>query len=528
MSGGSRREALTWLHRWLGLALGALLFAIFWMGTLAVFDREIDRWMMPSTRLAPTTVPLSADKVWQRFRAEATGSPLWVLTLPSEREPVARVQFAPVDSAARAIRIDGSRKGIPLPRERLAILLIDPANGSVLADPGTRGATGFFFPFHWHLMLGEGSVGQWIVGLAGLAMLISILSGLIVHRELFTQFFTLRATKRGGRLTLDLHNAAGVLALPFHALITFSGLAIFYFLYLPAPLEHTHQGGERQLFVESRSGYSRPKAGRPGELASLDAMIARAEVLWGGGRAARVSITYPGDAAAYVQVTRTVEDRVVNDPRPVYFDAASGALLKFAPIRPVASAQRYIAGLHFTGFNHWLLRWLYFVFGLLGCALIATGALFWLQRQRKTGAAPRALAAAEAAIIASTTGLIGATAAYLLANRLLPLGGTERAEAEMVVFGLAWVALAAHAALRGRAAWREQCAMIAAGGLAAVACNEWLTGDNLARTLGRGDWAVGGTDLVLLIGATIAGWSALRLGGAAPARANLVTRVSAQ
>jgi hypothetical protein len=110
----------------------------------------------------------------------------------------------------------------------------------------------------------------------------------------------------------------------------------------------------------------------------------------------------------------------------------------------------------------------------------------------------------------------------------LPLGGTERAEAEMVVFGLAWVALAAHAALRGRAAWREQCAMIAAGGLAAVACNEWLTGDNLARTLGRGDWAVGGTDLVLLIGATIAGWSALRLGGAAPARANLVTRVSAQ
>ena len=48
------RDSMQWLHTWAGLCLGTVLFAVFWMGTLSVFDREIDRWMMPATRLAPT------------------------------------------------------------------------------------------------------------------------------------------------------------------------------------------------------------------------------------------------------------------------------------------------------------------------------------------------------------------------------------------------------------------------------------------------------------------------------------------
>jgi uncharacterized iron-regulated membrane protein len=43
----SFRASMNWLHTWLGVVLGGLLFAIFWMGTLSVFDREIDRWMAP-------------------------------------------------------------------------------------------------------------------------------------------------------------------------------------------------------------------------------------------------------------------------------------------------------------------------------------------------------------------------------------------------------------------------------------------------------------------------------------------------
>ena len=55
------RGSMNWLHSWAGMVLGGLLFAIFWMGSLSVFDREIDRWMIPSTRLALSSQPISFD-----------------------------------------------------------------------------------------------------------------------------------------------------------------------------------------------------------------------------------------------------------------------------------------------------------------------------------------------------------------------------------------------------------------------------------------------------------------------------------
>ena len=49
MPGNGFRASLSWLHTWTGVLLGGLLLAVFWSGSLVVFDREIDRWMLPST-----------------------------------------------------------------------------------------------------------------------------------------------------------------------------------------------------------------------------------------------------------------------------------------------------------------------------------------------------------------------------------------------------------------------------------------------------------------------------------------------
>ena len=57
----STRDSLTWLHTWGGVFLGSVLFAVFWMGTLSVFDREIDRWMNPESRLKTLNEDFSLD-----------------------------------------------------------------------------------------------------------------------------------------------------------------------------------------------------------------------------------------------------------------------------------------------------------------------------------------------------------------------------------------------------------------------------------------------------------------------------------
>jgi uncharacterized iron-regulated membrane protein len=492
---------MAWLHTWTGITLGALLFAIFWMGSLSVFDREIDRWMMPMTRLAPPTAPFSADLAWRLTRDAARGSPLWVLQFPTAREPAARVLFAAARNPARSAAVGSSRKAIPLPKERLNRVNIDPHTGTLLADAGTRGGTNFIFPFHWHLLIGEGSIGQWIVAAAGIAMLVLLVSGVITHRRLFREFFTFRPGRGGGVTLLDLHKVVGAIGLPFHFLIAFSGLAIFFFMYFPAALHVTHAGGQRQFFNESRQGFARPAAGVPASMVSLDALVSRAQTLWGGGAPMQLSVSHPGDLRAYVEVTRTIDDVVVYDKHSVFFDAHTGELIKHDALRPIARGQRFIAGSHFIFFHHWIVRWLYFVLGLAACLLICAGLLLWLQARKRRHGRSRAVRLVEGLSTGATTGIIFATTAFLLANRLLPLNVDERATWEVRVFFIAWATSFAHAWLRAPSAWMEQCLAIAATATAAVVLNALTTGDNLVRTIGRGDWAVAGADLVLLAGA---------------------------
>lgn len=498
-------EAMGWVHTTCGIVLGALLFVIFWTGTLSVFDREIDRWMMPATRLPAPSQPFSPDTAWKLTRQQAAGSPVWILQFPTSREPTARVLFAGTGTAAREVRIGEGKKGIPVSRSTLRVTHIDPRSSKVLPDPATKGGSGFFFPFHWNLLMGQGSIGHWIVGLAGMAMLLMIVSGVITHKNLFAQFFTLRARKISGRAILDLHKTAGVLGLPFHFMIAFSGLAIFYFFYFPTALGLTHEGGERQLYSETRSGYSRPAAGAPGELASLDIMAARAQRLWGSGEPAQLSVTHPGDANAYVQVTRTVRDVVTYDAKPIYFDARTGELIKFSHIRPVAKVQRFIAGIHFIFFQHWVIRWGYFILGLTGCGLIASGMIFWLQARQKRKGATRALANVHLITVGTVAGIMIATLVYLIANRLLPAGLEDRGAWEMRLFFLAWTGAFFHAALRPQRAWIEQARAVAIGAVSAVALNAVTTGDHLLRSASEGKWAVFGMDMTLLMLAVSAG-----------------------
>lgn len=44
-------HSLNGLHTWSGLLFGWLLFAIFLMGTLTIFDTEITSWMQPESQV---------------------------------------------------------------------------------------------------------------------------------------------------------------------------------------------------------------------------------------------------------------------------------------------------------------------------------------------------------------------------------------------------------------------------------------------------------------------------------------------
>jgi len=490
------RASMDWLHTWAGVALGGLLFAIFWMGTLSVFDREIDRWMAPMTRLAVTDEPFSVDALRASYEAAAAAkAPFWFATLPTERDPAIQATW---------------REG-----ERSVVHVIDPATGAALPDPGTWAGTRFLYPFHYMLHV---KLGYWIVGAAAMAMLALCVSGVVIHRKIFIDFFTFRVDRKPRRLVLDLHNVTGVLGLPFHFVITLSGVIIFFGVYFPGTMQFAYQGEPRAFAREAYGIYDRLKLGKPGELASLDMMTDEARRLWKGQMPRYLFVRNPGDAAAVMQLARPGVDRVAGSQDVAYFDAATGALLhQRTPPQPVLAAQRFISGLHLIQFRHWTLRWVYFGLGLMGCVLIATGYLFWLESRKKRDERlePAGVRLVEGLTIGSVSGIVIATLAFFVANRLLPLGtvflGEERAALEMWAFYLVWLATFAHAWLRPRRAWPEQGAAVAVLALAAVALNWITTGDHLVRTLAHQHlWAVAGMDILLLLAALIAGTVAAR------------------
>jgi uncharacterized iron-regulated membrane protein len=495
------RASMNWLHTWAGVVLGGLLFAIFWMGTLSVFDREIDRWMAPMTRLPATEKTFSLDSLRPLYEVAATAkSPFFSVALPTDRDAAIRVLWR--DQSGPVYRV------------------IDPNTGAVLPDPGTLAGTRFIYPFHYMLHIRFQEIGYWLVGLAAMAMMALCVSGVIIHRKIFTDFFTFRPDRKPRRLILDLHNVAGVLGLPFHFLIALSGLVIFWATYFPSTWQVTYNS-DRLAFFADAYGNVIPKgrSGESGGVASFDTMAAEARRVWDGSALRYFFVRNPGDAKSIAQFGRLDEGIVSSTYDAVYFDGPTGALISYRTgTAPIMSVQRFISGFHFIQFRHWSLRWIYFGLGLTGCVLIATGYLFWLESRRKRHAqlGLKGVRFVEGLAVGSVTGMLIATAAFLVVNRLLPLGasafGQDREALEVWTFYLVWLATFAHAWGRPQRAWLEQCWTVAALACAAVLLNWITTGDHLLRSLAhRHLWPIAGMDILLLAGAAIAAVAALRL-----------------
>ena len=65
MNGMGFRQSNAWLHTWVGLLLGWLLYAVFLTGTLSFFQDEISYWMKPELHAA-TPGPQSAQLALQQ------------------------------------------------------------------------------------------------------------------------------------------------------------------------------------------------------------------------------------------------------------------------------------------------------------------------------------------------------------------------------------------------------------------------------------------------------------------------------
>ncbi|AVT19746.1 PepSY domain-containing protein [Paracidovorax avenae] len=499
------RQAMSWVHTWAGLVLGWLLFAIFATGTLSFFKSEFNLWMRPEMHGLAAPSPDVADRAQAALHRHAPGVTQWIMRLPDGRLPAVTVLWR--DSA----------------NGRFQTLLMDPSTGESIGTRETMGGE-FFYRFHFELRTAHQSrwalQGRWIVGVATLLMFIALLTGVVTHRRIFKDFFTFRPTKGGQRAWLDAHNVSGVLALPFYLVITFSGLMIFHTLYMPAGIAAayaTPKGTDSQAYFAEMQGdepgarsarRARGAAEAAAPLPPLDlaTMVAGAHRTWGNARIGNISARRDADGTV-VEITRHDGDRLQYGPARLRFDGATARQLALIdPQTPAIKTYRVLYGLHLARFAGPGMRWALFGFGVLGSLMIASGLVLWsvkrrAQAQRRPGEA--GLPFGERLVASLNVGLMGglplAVAAFLAANRLLPLSTPARADAELAWFFGTWGLGLAIGVLRpDRRGWAL---LLGAAGVlfaALPAINAATTSAHLGVTLPAGEWAWAGMDLSFL------------------------------
>ncbi|EOR06358.1 PepSY-associated TM helix domain-containing protein [Acinetobacter genomosp. 15BJ] len=520
------RQSMSWLHTWTSLLLGWLLYAVFLTGTLSFFQNEITVWMKPELHQSVNSTSQQQQLGYALQYLQQNGQPAesWNIRFANERQPAIMLNIRKPG--------EGRRRG--------GEIYLDAQTGQEIKARETRGG-GFLYRFHFELYGMPRIWGRWIVGIATLFMFVAIISGIITHKKIFKDFFTFRPAK-GQRSWLDGHNATAVFALPFHIMITFSGLLLLMFMFMPWAMNSHYGSGQNfyqmlnepiaktpeqaRLLAEQKQkeaaeeGRGNRGGGRRGEAEQAAPVLAAAPMVnlvtlsqyvqqgWEDNPIASIRVNKPNTVEADVQFnathTTTLLDR--ESIPSMKFNAVTGQLIDEA--KPVNSTSKAIytlvTWLHMAHGVDSVLRWLLFLSGILGTMMVASGLILWVVKRipdvQKLGYKPFGHRVVEVLNITAITGLPIACAAYFIANRFIPAQLAERSPLEINVFFIVWLLCLIHAAIRAhRPAWLEQLALAAVLFLFMPILNFLTGGQALWMSIYHGQWMIASFDLVCII-----------------------------
>ena len=510
------RQSMSWLHTWSGLLLGWLLYAVFFTGTLSYFRDEINDWMRPELH-GSVQGPETAQRALATLQRIAPEAATWTLSLPGPRQV--------------AVEASWRDKGAATGRAGTKRAELDAATGEKLQPRETRGGN-FFYRFHFELHAMPRIWGRWIVGFATMMMFVAIISGVITHKKIFSDFFTFRPRK-GQRSWLDAHNATAVLALPFHIVITFSGLVLLMFMLMPWGIHGAYNGDNNAYFADVRAARGLPPAQGQGggrkeaaeapqaaPLADIAPMMAEAQRRWPEHGVGSITVTAPGTARATIELREGGAESIVNRglPDSLLFDGITGqerVRPDAQPISWVRATANVVSGVHLGRFADPAVRWLLLVSGLIGTCMAASGMVLWvvkrLPERRKLGRTPFGHRLVEVLNVGSIAGLSVAVASYFWLNRLLPVPMQGRGDWEINGFFLVWLLCLLHPLLVShRNAWLQQMGLAALMYALLPLLGMLDGGASLVSSVLNGQWSIANFNLLLLalaaIHASVAWW----------------------
>ena len=499
-------RTLSWLHTWAGLLVCWVLLLIFFAGSLSYFRHEISLWAEPELHRGTFQDYQANQLISQLDKGQhyiESHSPAetqrWLINFPTQRSPM--LSFAwqlPPEKGQRRGKIE----------QHTAL-----ADGSgVITDVRDSRGGDFFYRLHFDLHYMPAITARYIVGVCTMFMLIALISGIVIHKRIFKDLFSFRQNK-GARSWLDAHNVSSVIALPYHLMITYTGLITLMLIYIPWTVSTAYPEDNQAFLKELNPARQTEKAsGIYAEQVRLSQLLPQVQAEWGNAPIKQVIVSYPQDKNSQVTFYQNTGKDVTDEATLLVFNGVTGELKYASPHEVSGTVATYdtMMSLHTARFAAPLLRILFFFCGLLGCAMVATGTLMWAirlrQKQQKAidkGEKPsRGLRLVEGLNFMFILGLPLGAAAFFYANRILPADFATRSAWEVHSFFIALGAMGVWAFFgRSRRDWQIALVLIATLYCALPILNALTSPNHFIDNIQSQQWALVGFDvLAVLIG----------------------------
>ncbi|MEO1657578.1 MAG: PepSY-associated TM helix domain-containing protein [Pseudomonadota bacterium] len=438
------------LHSWSGVALGLFVYIVAFSGCLALFFDELQTWEDPARRLTVAENLAPIDATFTEWIGESLGGEgkagFVRITYPTAHEPY-YTGFLEVETP----REDGGHD------HEFVEQRWDTQTGAPIADRG-HGVSHWLKDFHRDLMwpdaLGGRTLGRGLVGIAGVVLMLSIITGVVAHTKITGELFTLRFFRSMRLKWQDTHKVLGLWGLPFYSMIAFTGAVIGVVTLLAPIIAMLTFKGDQEALIQAVLGEPIEASGIPAEMLSVDDMRSFVEPT-SGHPAAFIIMNNWGDENARFDIYFE-PDTELAQVEGYQINGVTGELITDSPFENLSAANRTlnaVTPLHYGTYGGVVLKFVYFFLGLSLALVTALGMMMWVERRlhgNEGKRSPWVYQGLSKLTVGVTCGLPLASMAIFYADKLIPVTPDGRLVMIGWSFFIVWAASVLFAFRRGQ------------------------------------------------------------------------------
>ena len=354
------------LHLYLGLFVGFLFAFSGLTGSALVFYQDIDEYLNPALLAvetggdyAPLTEITAAAKSAAPAGAKAT-----------------RLYFPRHPQASMKVRFSVSGDG----QDALLDVMVNPFTAEVLGQRQWGGyLMSFLYKLHYTLLAGD--TGETIVGVMGLLLICSLLSGIVLwwpKLSNFFQAFTFRRSANGTRLMYDVHKTMGAYAAVVLIVIAFSGVYMIFPQYVNPLI-----GMALPITETAPVGASMKSAN--GKMIDIDEVAAIANDRFPRADLQRIYFPTPADGVYRVIMRQSGDVRRTSGSTQLWIDSYERTVLAVQEPKTMTSGQAFVSWmfpLHNGEAFGMPGRIIVFLVGFTPFILYVTGLIVWWRKRK--------------------------------------------------------------------------------------------------------------------------------------------------